>query len=392
MIRRSFSFFAALCCAVASDAQALVEHHLFTGMDGVHLTAGGGEIPIWGYGWAEDEFITLPAPLLSCMQGDSVRVQMDNPSPESHTIHWHGLDVNQANDGVPSTSFLVPTDSSATYAFLADHSGTYLYHCHVTTTLHLTMGMYGMFIVERPDGSLFEGGPVPDAAFPLLFSDLELAVNFNPPGAFPFHDIRPNYFMINGRNGAQLEAPEAQMPYNPGETIALRLGSMAYSRIDVALPSVLGAEVVMSDGRPVEPWSPDTLSIYPGERFTVVFEVPASGWNDEIACDFVMMADNLYEQTQTLHFNNLQSSVSQAPVPQAVLSPNPTRGMLNIVLPKGWQGPWALCDLAGRQVRQGVVGEGQTQLHLDLSGEPVGTYLFRGINGLQSRVILVPER
>ena len=51
------------------------------------------------------------------------------------------------------------TGDDATYSFDADYPGTFLYHCHVTTTLHLTMGMYGMVLVTRPDFTLFEGGP-----------------------------------------------------------------------------------------------------------------------------------------------------------------------------------------------------------------------------------------
>ena len=124
---------------------------LFSGMEGYTFLPDGTPVPIWGYGWVADGFITLPAPLLTYIEGESVQLNFTNPSPESHTIHLHGLDVDQANDGVPGTSFLVTTGDDATYSFDADYPGTFLYHCHVTTTLHLTMGMYGMVLVTRPD-------------------------------------------------------------------------------------------------------------------------------------------------------------------------------------------------------------------------------------------------
>lgn len=382
----------ALLASAASLAQAPVTFHLFAEMNGVHETAAGGEIPIWGYGWADEGFITLPAPLLSCLEGDSVHLIMDNPSPESHTIHLHGLDVDQANDGVPSTSFQVPTDSSATYAFRADHSGTYLYHCHVTTTLHLTMGMYGMFVVDRSDGSLFDGGPTPDRTVPLLFSDLELATNFNPTGAFPFHDIRPNFFMINGRNGAQLEAEDAVIDYAPGELIALRLGSMAYSRIDVHLPAALNATVVMSDGRPVPPLPTELLPIYPGERFTVLFEAPATGWDGTVDCDFVMMADNEYEQTQTIHFNNLVAGIGEDLGVSSIwrAAPNPSAEDVVITRDQGTAGGWSVRDISGRVVTAGEVPAGPASISLSLPGP--GQFLFTGPDGAVTRLLRSGER
>ena len=135
---------------------------LFSEMDGIHFLDDGTAVPIWAYGWVTDGFITLPGPLLTYDEGQQVDLNFTNPSPESHTIHLHGLDVDQANDGVPTTSFMVVTGESTVYSFEATHPGTFLYHCHVTTTLHLTMGMYGMILVTRPDGTLWEGGPAYD--------------------------------------------------------------------------------------------------------------------------------------------------------------------------------------------------------------------------------------
>ena len=158
---------------------------LFSEMDGIHFLDDGTAVPIWGYGWVTDGFITLPGPLLTYNEGQQVDLNFTNPSPESHTIHLHGLDVDQANDGVPATSFLVATGESTVYSFEATHPGTFLYHCHVTTTLHLTMGMYGMILVKRPDGTLWEGGPPYDEDVPLLFSDLEMETNLGPVASFP---------------------------------------------------------------------------------------------------------------------------------------------------------------------------------------------------------------
>lgn len=270
---------------------------LFSGMDGIHFLEDGTALPIWGYGWVADGFITLPGPLLTYDEGASVSLAFENPSPESHTIHLHGLDVDQANDGVPATSFFVTSGQSTTYDFTATHSGTYLYHCHVTTTLHLTMGMYGMVLVTRPDGTLFEGGPAVVQDVPWLFSDLEVATNLNPVGSFPFHDMRPDVFMVNGRAGSQLA--EEVVYASSEEPTALRLASMAYSKVTCHFPEGLNAELWMSDGREVPVEALDSLEIYPGERFTVLVQ-PVEGFDGGVTAVFEHMVDGYDEAEEFL--------------------------------------------------------------------------------------------
>ena len=63
---------------------------LFSEMDGIHFLEDGTALPIWGYGWTADGFITLPGPMLQYQEGDQVVLAFENPSPESHTIHLHG--------------------------------------------------------------------------------------------------------------------------------------------------------------------------------------------------------------------------------------------------------------------------------------------------------------
>ena len=298
---------------------------LFSGMEGYTFLPDGTPVPIWGYGWVSDGFITLPAPLLTYTEGESVNLNFTNPSPESHTIHLHGLDVDQANDGVPGTSFLVTTGEEATYSFNANHPGTFLYHCHVTTTLHLTMGMYGMVLITRPDFTLHDGGPSYAQDIPLLFSDLEVATNLDPVGSYPFHEIRPDIFMINGKSGSQLEDPEHIIYFEPGQPLALRLGSMAYSRIVCQFPPELNATCYMSDGRPIpDPFEPTTLEIYPGERFTVLID-PDPNWDGTLPCEFWSMVDETLESVEDIYIRDAMLGVPTPTATNGIGYPNPTR-------------------------------------------------------------------
>ena len=354
---------------------------MFSEMDGFHFLADGTPLPIWGYGWVTDGYITLPGPLLTYTEGEQVDLNFTNPSPESHTIHLHGLDVDQANDGVPTTSFFVVTGQSTTYSFIADRPGTFLYHCHVTTTLHLTMGMYGMILVTRPDMTLFEGGPSYTEDVPLLFSDLEIATNLDPVGSFPFHTIRPDVFMVNGRADNQLELASQIVSYEPGQTLALRLGSMAYSRMMCAFPPELHAVCHMSDGRAIpEPFEVDSLEIYPGERFTVLI-TPDAGWDGTIAADYWNMADGFVEDTQFIRVRDAALDIDESTATPWSGYPNPAQSVI--------QYPPALdvtvWDAWGREVFHGDLLDGQ----LHVRDWSVGTYVVRAGEGPISRFVVV---
>lgn len=301
-----------------------VEVFLISAMNGNQPLEQGGSTLFWGYGY-EGGGIILPAPLLEFEQWDEVEINMLNVSPESHTIHPHGLDVDQINDGVPQTSFYVPPNQSATYSFTADEAGTFLYHCHVTTTIHLTMGMYGMIIVDGPGDSIFDGGPEYDSKKAFLFSDLEIEVNAAPTAAFPFHDITPDYFMVNGLQGQMiLDDLDQHVMAEEGQAIALHLGSMAYTITTVHFPQELHATVWMSDGRPVpEEFEVTELEIYPGERFTVMLN-PEAGFSEDIEVEYINMLNQETEHFNVIPVDNLSVGIfSQEGFGEISVYPNP---------------------------------------------------------------------
>ena len=364
------NFLCAIVATVFMSVSAVAQQvppSLFSEMDGIHFLDDGTALPIWGYGWVADGFITLPAPLLTYDEGAVVSLAFENPSPESHTIHLHGLDVDQANDGVPATSFYVTTGQSTTYDFTATHPGTYLYHCHVTTTLHLTMGMYGMVLVTRPDGTLFEGGPAVTANVPWLFSDLEVATNFDPVGSFPFHDMRPDVFMVNGKAGSQLEGEVVWA--SSTEPTALRLASMAYSKVTCHFPEGLNAELWMSDGRAVPMEALDSLEIYPGERFTVLVQ-PELGYDGGVTAVFGHMVDDVVESEEFLQIREESlhpSLVEDVEAPR--WSPNPASHQVS--LPESTGRVVRVWSLTGAVIFEG----GLPAKGLDVSSWQDGVYL-----------------
>ena len=59
------------------------------------LDLGGKAVSTWAYGES------LPGPLIRATAGDLMRITLDNRLPETSTIHWHGIRLHNAADGVP---------------------------------------------------------------------------------------------------------------------------------------------------------------------------------------------------------------------------------------------------------------------------------------------------
>ena len=92
----------------------------------------GQNVNVWGFAPNFGGFATIPGPTMIVNEGDIVTLNITNQSPVPHTVHLHGLDVDQINDGVPQTSFEIPgMMGTGSYSFPAPHPGTYMYHCHV---------------------------------------------------------------------------------------------------------------------------------------------------------------------------------------------------------------------------------------------------------------------
>ncbi len=93
----------------------------------------------------------IPAPLLYWREGDTVTVRVRNRLPVPTSIHWHGLLLPAAMDGVPGLSFAgIPPGKTFTYRFELKQSGTYWYHSH--SRFQEQVGLYGPIIIAPRDG------------------------------------------------------------------------------------------------------------------------------------------------------------------------------------------------------------------------------------------------
>ena len=93
---------------------------------------------------------TTPGPVLRATQGDLVEVRLVNEDvADGTTLHWHGIDVPNAMDGVAGvTQDAVMPGESFTYRFVATRAGTYWYHAHQVSHEQVRKGVLGAVVVS----------------------------------------------------------------------------------------------------------------------------------------------------------------------------------------------------------------------------------------------------
>lgn len=173
---------------------------------------------------------TLPSPVLEIAPNQQANVTLNMMmAPQEaqpyhgHTIHFHGLDVRQSEDGVPETGAPVLGD---TYTFTVDNRyiGSHMYHCHVHTVKHLEMGMYGAFIVK--DGNkINQNGDTYDYEWNMVLSTVDPAYHTGAAtgDSTVFADYNPKYFLINGNEGLSRNTPAETLTAAPGAKVAIRV-------------------------------------------------------------------------------------------------------------------------------------------------------------------------
>ncbi|WP_239618941.1 multicopper oxidase domain-containing protein [Cohnella mopanensis] len=273
----------------ANEAQPVKKFHLYA-TDGYVTLPDGKSIYVWGYSLADEPGTAVfPAPPIEANEGDAVEITLTNIGPKksgikrlAHTIHFHGLDTDQANDGVPHTSQAIQVGESFTYKFTASHAGTYFYHCHVDTVEHLQMGMYGAFVVKAKGGAnqAWTGGPVYDKDYVFLLNEIDPVWHqaVEEGKAYDRTNYQPRYWTINGKAYPDTEEdPTASISGEVGEKVLIRMINAGYQSHSFHMHGY-HFQVIASDGRPLpEPLTKDTILIGPGERYDLLVTFDQAG-------------------------------------------------------------------------------------------------------------------
>lgn len=334
--------FITLCMCVSLQLNAQVVYKQIVARNtGVKVLADGRQIRIFGFAATLGQQPEVPGPTLIFNEGDSVNIELFNLSQGApHTIHLHGLDVDQANDGVPHLSFEVGHMDRGNYKFVAPHAGTYLYHCHVVSTIHVQAGMYGLLIVKPKDGgnTAWTNGPAYEQEFSFLMSEIDtswhtddvLLHEFNDTATLqiPVPKFAPQYFLVNGQSTITNEQKIIITDWN---SVYFRFANIGFYGVRIIFPEMLNPNIISSDGRPLPNAEiSDTLIVYPGERYGVLnFEYQLGG--DSIQIEYFNMNTM---QVEGRHKIPLVVYVGIEPLKLGKMSPtlfpNPATGLFEV--------------------------------------------------------------
>lgn len=238
----------------------------------VTLTAAPARVALVGKGypetavWAYDG--TAPGPALRFRQGDVARIDLRNDLPEPTTIHWHGLRVPNAMDGVPAlTQTVVPAGGTFQYEFALKDAGTFWYHPHQNSARQLARGLSGAFVVEEREPIRVDRELLWVLGDWRLTKEAALAEDFGHPMDSSHAGRLGNTPTLNG-------AIVEEVPVRAGERLRLRLVNTANARVFALDFTGHAPQVIALDGQPVEPHAVQgKLLLGPGQRADLVIDM-----------------------------------------------------------------------------------------------------------------------
>ena len=197
---------------------------------------------------------TVPGPMIKVATGDKVRIVLKNDLPQSTALHMHGIELPNAMDGVPFiTQDPIEPGKSFTYDFVAQGPEVGMYHSHDYAVSQVPDGMAGALIVGDE--------PIPSGYAPVT---QELPMMLNDSGVIGF-----------SLNGKSFPAT-APIVANAGDTVEIHYMNEGQQIHPMHLHGIRQL-VIAKDGNPLPaPYLADTVSVAPGERYTVLVKPTAA--------------------------------------------------------------------------------------------------------------------
>ena len=252
---------------------------------------------------------TIPGPVIRLKEGQQATLRVTNRLEERSSIHWHGLILPPAMDGVPGVSFAgIEPGTTFTYQFPVRQSGTYWFHSH--SGGQELAGMYAPMIIDpiEPEPFRYERDYVVMLSDWSFESPETLLPNLKKQGGYYnfqkrtagefFTDVRrmglwpaiQNYLMwdqmrmdptdfadVTGYTFTYLMnglSPAGNWTglFRPGERVRLRLiNAASMTFYDVRIPG-LTMTVVQADGQNIQPVVVDELRMGVAETYDVIVE------------------------------------------------------------------------------------------------------------------------
>jgi FtsP/CotA-like multicopper oxidase with cupredoxin domain len=231
------------------------------------LKAGAKAVPVFAYN------DSLPGPLIKAPRGEEFRLALRNNLSQPTTLHWHGVRLPNAVDGVAGlTQQPVAPGTSFDIRFTPKDAGTFWYRPLVPqfAAEQTERGLHGLFLVEDERPLPFDRDLALIVDDILLDADGQIGAGFGAVRETALVGRLGNTLLVNGREG-----PES-LRVRPGSRLRLRVLNAANARSFVFKSEGLKLAVLAVDGQPIEPFSParGDISLVPGGRIDVALDVP----------------------------------------------------------------------------------------------------------------------
>ena len=217
----------------------------------VRRTINGQTYTMYGYNGQ------YPGPLIEVSRGSEIMVRFTNHLSDATSIHWHGIRLKNAFDGVDEVS------DAFTYMLRFPDAGIFWYHPHIREDIQQALGLYGNILVRQP------GAKIPaNREQILMLQDLLVG----DPGLIPWGRESPthalmgrfgNVFLVNGQPGYRLSVRR-------GEVVRFYLTNASSARtLNLSFPGAR-MKLVAADAGPFEreAWV-ESVVIAPAERYVV---------------------------------------------------------------------------------------------------------------------------
>ena len=218
---------------------------------------------------------SIPGPTLRVRQGSEITVDVHNETDADTTVHWHGLRLDNANDGVPhETQASIEAGDLFRYYVRFPDPGLYWYHPHIREDYGLEMGLYGCLLVDPVDDDYW---PPVNREYVVTLDD----VLIDEGRIAPFNVEGPTHVAMGRYGNVMLTSGEPMLELSAaaGDIVRLFIVNTANTRIfNVKIPGCRMKLVGADSGRYEHERFAESVLLAPSERaiVDVLFDQPGS--------------------------------------------------------------------------------------------------------------------
>ena len=357
MNRRHFLSLAALA---AAPRLALSQSKVLRAAPARQFLVGSGnpDTAVWSYNGA------APGPELRFRQGERLRIEVENALGADTTVHWHGIRLPNAMDGVPDVTQppIAANGGRFTYEFDLPDAGTFWYHPHLGSPEQVGRGLYGALVVEEREPPAVDRDLVWVLSDWRLDREARIVGNFGNPMDASHAGRIGNTVTVNG-------ASREFFAVRAGERIRLRLINASNARIYGLEFEGHEPWIIALDGHPVAPRREGRVVLGPGMRADLILDCAGKPGTEHRIVDR-FYRQRAYELLKIQYGKEPPLRESFAPVPRLPANPVAVPDVAKAERHRIVFGGGMMGNMPGGGMMGGMMG-GQGRVFWTVNGAPI---------------------